>query len=514
MDQPVLRVQQWLNATYSGVTGFVPVAEDGIAGPTTMYALTRALQHELGITELSDAFGPGTLDLLTQRGGVKASESNADIVRIVQAGCSCKGYDVGDLTGAFDMQTTIAVSRMMADAGLPPLTDAIPPKVVKAALTMDSYVLAEGGHPSVRTIQRWLNSRYLARKNFFLIPCNGTVARSTATALCFAVQFEQGMTDDQATGTIGPLTRTGLKTRELGKGSCGVFVSLFSAAMVLDRARLDRPSKYTHFTAVFDAKLSSAVRAFQSFSALPVTGQGDYATWCQLLASNGDPDRPCAAADCVTAVTDARASELKATGIQFIGRYLDERPSTKPLNKRIQPGELEVIFRNGLKVFPISQYSGSEVSYFTPDQGVTDAKGAHDAAAMYGFANGTVIYFAIDYDATEAEIDSNVIPYFEGVVKGLAERGSCYVHGVYGSRNVCTQVSRRTDARWSFVAGMSTGYSGNLGFPLPDNWAFNQITTATIGSGAGSIEIDRDAYRPGTDPGVSSVNGSLSSRDL
>lgn len=39
---------------------------------------------------------------------------------------------------------------------------------------------------------------------------------------------------------------------------------------------------------------------------------------------------------------------------------------------------------------------------------------------------------------------------------------------------------------------MSTGYSGNLGFPLPKDWAFDQIATITVGSGTGFIEIDKD----------------------
>jgi hypothetical protein len=53
---------------------------------------------------------------------------------------------------------------------------------------------------------------------------------------------------------------------------------------------------------------------------------------------------------------------------------------------------------------------------------------------------------------------------------------------------------------------MSTGYSGNRGFSLPENWAFNQVKTVTLGTGAGKIEADRNAHRPGTDTGVSSVS--------
>jgi hypothetical protein len=37
---------------------------------------------------------------------------------------------------------------------------------------------------------------------------------------------------------------------------------------------------------------------------------------------------------------------------------------------------------------------------------------------------------------------------------------------------------------------MSAGFSGNYGYPLPADWAYDQIVTRTIGSGDGRIEID------------------------
>jgi hypothetical protein len=52
---------------------------------------------------------------------------------------------------------------------------------------------------------------------------------------------------------------------------------------------------------------------------------------------------------------------------------------------------------------------------------------------------------------------------------------------------------------------MSTGYSGNLGYPLPNNWAFDQIRDFTLASGtAGAVEIDND-IASGMDPGINSV---------
>ena len=67
-DPWVMNVQQWLNDTYTGVSGWNQVDVDGVTGWATMHALTRALQHELGITTLSDNFGTGTLSALAAIG--------------------------------------------------------------------------------------------------------------------------------------------------------------------------------------------------------------------------------------------------------------------------------------------------------------------------------------------------------------------------------------------------------------------------------------------------------------
>ena len=36
---------------------------------------------------------------------------------------------------------------------------------------------------------------------------------------------------------------------------------------------------------------------------------------------------------------------------------------------------------------------------------------------------------------------------------------------------------------------MSSGFSGDFGYPLPTNWAYDQIVTRTTGSGDGAINI-------------------------
>ena len=66
-DQMVLQTQQWLNKTYGNDPRFKKINPDGRTGWPTIYALTRALQIELGIQSTADNFGPSTQRLFKKR---------------------------------------------------------------------------------------------------------------------------------------------------------------------------------------------------------------------------------------------------------------------------------------------------------------------------------------------------------------------------------------------------------------------------------------------------------------
>jgi len=104
------------------------------------------------------------------------------------------------------------------------------------------------------------------------------------------------------------------------------------------------------------------------------------------------------------------------------------------------------------------------------------------------------------------DAEGNIVPYFNGIAAGLRSRGGRYVQGVYGSRNVCTRVSGEGYARHSFVSGMSYGFSGNLGFAMPDNWAFTQIKEFDFEpSSSDPFPLDNNVWRK-TDPGCGPEN--------
>ncbi|WP_033312021.1 glycoside hydrolase domain-containing protein [Streptomyces iakyrus] len=501
-DEMVQRAQRFINTTYNnGATlGISKLDENGQTGWPVMYALTRALQYEMGITALSDSFGPTTLGKLGELYG-KLDEStipSANFCRIIQSALYCKGYDGGEIDGQYNDRVKAAVVKLNQNMGVSGTYpgSSLWPKVVKGLFNMDAYVTVSGGSDTIRTIQQWLNGRYILRKDFYVIPCDGYHSRDVAKSMLFAIQYELGMADGVANGVFGPGTQSGLKSHTVSTGTTGVWAQLFTAAMVLNK----RNVPFGNFTAT----VQSGVETFQSFSKLPVTGKGDFQTWASLLVSYGDQSRKGTACDGVTEITPARAQALKDAGYKYIGRYLFNPSSTSLPEKQIQPGELATIKEYGLNCFPIFQTWSRSADYFSYNQGTADAFRAIEWAEFHGFKPGTIIYFAVDYDAMDGEVTDYIIPHFRGIMRTIGEN-SAYGIGVYGPRNVCQRVADAGYAATSFVSDMSSGFSGNLGYPLPTNWAFDQISTIKVGSGSGLIEIDNN-IASGRDFGQSDFN--------
>ncbi|MET8272600.1 MULTISPECIES: glycoside hydrolase domain-containing protein [unclassified Streptomyces] len=488
-DEMVRLAQRFVNTTYNnGATlGISKLDENGVTGWPTMYALTRALQYEMGITALSDSFGPTTLSTIGAKYG-KLDETtipSANFCRIIQSALYCKGYDGGEIDGTYNSRVQAAVEKLNQNMGLGVTYpgSSLWPKVVKGLFNMDAYATVNNGSDAIRSIQQWLNGRYILRKDFYVIPCDGHHSRDVAKSMLFAIQYELGMADGTANGVFGPGTQSGLKSHTVSVGTSGTWAQLFTAAMILNK----RSVPFGDFT----AEVRSGVESFQSFIELPVTGLGDFQTWASLLVSYGDQSRKGTACDGVTMVTPQRAQALKDAGYKYIGRYLFNPSSTSLPEKQIQPGELATIKEYGLRCFPIFQTWSRSADYFSYNQGTSDAFKAIEWAQYHGFKAGTIIYFAVDYDAMDGEVTDYVVPHFRGVMRTIGENSS-YGVGVYGPRNVCQRVADAGYAAASFVSDMSSGFSGNLGYPMPTNWAFDQIATVTVGSGSGAIEIDNN----------------------
>lgn len=387
-DEMVRRAQRFVNSY--NVEGIPKLAEDGITGYATMYALTRVLQHELGISALSDNFGPGTMSALESRHPVvNATTARAAVVGVAQSALYCKGYDGGDIDGTCNSRVSAAVTRIKDDMGVAGLfpADGIVPKVFKALLTMDAYVVVNGGSGDVRTVQQWMNGRYATRRNFFHLALRRPLLPGRAEE---SPAGDPVPDRDERRRGQRPL-RAGHPGRDQAEPHRGRLVGDMGPA-VHRRAHL-QPAVGGRLRGVLRLRPRRPCPGVPALRRTAGHGNGDYPTWASLLVSTGDTARPGTAADCVSAVTAAMAASLSAAGYRVVGRYLSNVPNST-LNKRIQPGELSAIAGAGLSAFPIYQTFGGSASYFNYAQGRSDAFAAMERARHYGFRAGTRIYFA------------------------------------------------------------------------------------------------------------------------
>ncbi|MEK5210022.1 glycoside hydrolase domain-containing protein [Bacillus sp. FSL R5-0603] len=505
VDEMVLITQQWLNDTYSGKHGYNPVEESGKTGWDTIYGLTRALQIELGISEPADNFGPTTQRLFKplKRQAPDSKPSNMNF--ILQGALWCKGFNPGGFTGVFYEKTENAVKEFQKAAGLTTQDGIVTTLIMKALLDMSAFKLVSGGDSRIRQIQQNLNRDY--NDYIGLMPCDGLYGRDTNKALIYALQKEEGMSTSVANGFFGNGTTSLCPTLTPGDSRTG-FVLIVQYALYCNGKSFD-PGE---FDGKYGVGVVSAVKAFQEFMCLPQTGYADMPTIKALLSSSGDTTRAASACDTATIITAEKAQTLRNNGYKTVGRYLtgNVRTSSGLTSKALTSKELAVILDAGLKVFPIYQDGGYESSYFVKDQGTRDAYSAASAARRLGFPSGTTIYFAVDFDAYDYEVTDKIIPYFQEIKSAFTKMQTFptapkYEIGVYGPRNICIRTAEAGLTKYSFVANMSTGFSGNLGYPMPNNWAFDQFYEGTIGSGSGSIGIDKDGFS-GRDSGASNVN--------
>lgn len=209
-DEMVRRAQRFINTTYgNGATLGIPkLDENGQTGWTVMYALTRALQYEMGITVLSNNFGPGTLSALQEKYGNldETTIPSANFCRIIQSALYCKGYDGGDIDGKYNSRVKDAVAKLNQNMGVSSTYpgSSLWPKVVKGLFNMDAYVTVNDGSETIRSIQQWLNGRYVLRKDYYVIPCDGHHSRDVAKSMILAIQYELGMADGVANGVLAP----------------------------------------------------------------------------------------------------------------------------------------------------------------------------------------------------------------------------------------------------------------------------------------------------------------------
>lgn len=526
MSDIVLEAQQWLNTTYANRAGYIPVEENGIPGSAFSSSLVSALQIELGLPTITGIFGEQTYAKCDAAPLSHGDENNR--VRILQYALQGKGYDSGSCSGHFSLATQNALLEIQGDAGLDSnqASTAAAGRQMKAACGVDEYKLIAGGDARVRYIQRTLNHLYLEYTD--ICAADGVVGRSTSKAFIYALQAEEGLPVGTANGTFGPTTRTWCPDLNTGTQQYGYGNKPYSSTQMsrftelaqytlycngIDRYRGSAINRYTpgQFSGTFTNEMLTALHTFQSDYALPVRDILGLDEWMSLLVSTGNQQRNGTSCDCATQLSAPKVTALRNDGYSIVGRYLTGSAGSGASrhDKFLTREEMERIISGGMRYFCIFQddtdwwQTHEDLSdYFSYSRGFSDARKAMLAAMSVGIPMGSTIYFAVDYDYMEGEVYNKVVPHFSGINNFFKSYGSPYAIGIYSARNTCGIIMARDLAANSFIADMSTGYSGNLGYSLPENWAFDQILEYTLSASDGSFSVDKGIEK-GRDAGRS-----------
>jgi hypothetical protein len=198
------------------------------------------------------------------------------------------------------------------------------------------------------------------------------------------------------------------------------------------------------------------------------------------------------------------AVTLKAQGYDFVLRYYSNNAS-----KNLSLGEARALAQAGLQIGVVWETSGTYPGFFSRDQGLADGAAAFRMAReVIGQPYGSAIYFAVDYNPTQADIDGAISNYFTGVHAALyvgAEGQPSYQVGVYGSGLCCATLVERGIASLSWLS-QSTAFTGSKQYAEQQRYSMIQMLPARIqGEDGVALSIDPDATHPEHEAGLFSV---------
>jgi LysM repeat protein len=198
-----------------------------------------------------------------------------------------------------------------------------------------------------------------------------------------------------------------------------------------------------------------------------------------------------------------QATCLKTHGFDFAIRYYNVKNSKSLPEKRLTLPEAQALVRAGLQLGAVFE-EGISHSAFNHATGLAHAAVAHDLATKkIGQPAGSAIYFAVDFDATPAEVATRIKPYFEGIRDGLAaaDGGTArYAVGVYGSGLVCGSLLDSGLATLTWLS-QSTGFPGSKQFAKDKRYNLIQF----LPKSACGIDLDPDETNPGKPSGLFTV---------
>jgi hypothetical protein len=154
---------------------------------------------------------------------------------------------------------------------------------------------------------------------------------------------------------------------------------------------------------------------------------------------------------------------LSSKGVSTVIRYYNFSNSRTFPEKALQLAEAQAIGAHGMQIAVVFQQRQNQVADFSELKGLAAGHRAYRYAQdNIGQPPGSAIYFSVDFDATSAEIQHNIFPYFGAIKRAFAEESAGppdYFIGAYGSGSVCTTLTEKGLIEFIWLA-MSRGFRG------------------------------------------------------
>ena len=183
----------------------------------------------------------------------------------------------------------------------------------------------------------------------------------------------------------------------------------------------------------------------------------------------------------------AKASCLAQAGIDFAARYYSAH--THQPEKALTADEAKTLCDADIQLVVVYEDGPTDSSYFSKQRGQQDGQAALAAANGITQPLGTTIYFAVDYDASVADVSGPIADYFDGVAAAIHQSNPAappYLIGVYGSGRCCKFLKDNGKAIKTWLAE-STGWAGYATFAEYDIKQ-KKLASAVCGLDSGGAE--------------------------
>ncbi len=171
----------------------------------------------------------------------------------------------------------------------------------------------------------------------------------------------------------------------------------------------------------------------------------------------------------------SKAISIRSAGYDFVCRYYN----TNNKSKNLTLTEAQALSNAGLYIVSIWENGyPTSASYFSKSKGLSDGATAYAYAKnTIGQPSSSVIYFAVDYDASTSDISGVITDYFIGVCEAFKSAGGIYGIGAYGSGAVCEYIYKNVgQVSYTWLA-QSTGWAGYRKYK---DWNIKQGGSCTV----------------------------------